>query len=158
MAVATADVEKLAEEYEAEKPGRRLDPLHEKIVLVTCALLSLYAIYWVFNPVPAQRYRTSFLLVALAMTFLTFRGWGKAEDVDGEKPVERPGFTDWLLALGSVVALGYTLVTFEEFVRLVIPELRRRGLFRKEYSGATLREHLGLARPAVGAWRAPALR
>jgi TRAP transporter 4TM/12TM fusion protein len=117
MAVATTDVERLAEEYEAEKPGRRLDPLHEKIVLVTCALLSCYAIYWVLNPVPAQRYRTSFLLVALAMTFLTFRGWGKAEEVDGEKAAERPGITDWVLALGSVVALGYTLVTFDEFVR-----------------------------------------
>ena len=38
--------------------------------------------------------------------------------------------------------------------RLVIPELRRRGLFRADYTGTTLRDHLGLARPAVGAWRA----
>jgi N-acetyl-S-(2-succino)cysteine monooxygenase len=29
----------------------------------------------------------------------------------------------------------------------VIPELRRRGLFRHEYEGATLREHYGLERP-----------
>jgi FMN-dependent oxidoreductase (nitrilotriacetate monooxygenase family) len=36
----------------------------------------------------------------------------------------------------------------EEFVRDVIPELQRRGLFRTEYQGTTLREHLGLARPA----------
>lgn len=35
----------------------------------------------------------------------------------------------------------------EDFVRLVIPELQRRGLFRREYSGRTLREHLGLPRP-----------
>ena len=109
------DVEKLAEEYEAEKPGRRLDPIHEKIVQVACAGLSCYAIYWVLNPVPAQRYRTSFLLVALALTFLVYRGWGK-RDEDDDKP-ERPGITDWLLALASVVALGYTLVTFDEFVR-----------------------------------------
>jgi len=31
---------------------------------------------------------------------------------------------------------------FEEFCRLVVPELQRRGLFRKEYAGATLRENL----------------
>jgi FMN-dependent oxidoreductase (nitrilotriacetate monooxygenase family) len=37
---------------------------------------------------------------------------------------------------------------FEDFVRLVIPELQRRGLFRKEYSGRSLRENLGLRRPA----------
>ncbi|MCA3313073.1 MAG: LLM class flavin-dependent oxidoreductase [Roseomonas sp.] len=35
----------------------------------------------------------------------------------------------------------------EDFVRLVVPELQRRGIFRKEYAGTTLREHLGLPRP-----------
>ncbi|RSM44649.1 LLM class flavin-dependent oxidoreductase [Amycolatopsis balhimycina DSM 5908] len=35
----------------------------------------------------------------------------------------------------------------DDFVDLVVPELRRRGLFRTEYSGSTLREHYGLARP-----------
>ncbi|OTG84188.1 nitrilotriacetate monooxygenase [Acinetobacter sp. ANC 4558] len=34
-----------------------------------------------------------------------------------------------------------------DFVELVIPELQRRGLFRTEYEGQTLRENLGLARP-----------
>lgn len=37
--------------------------------------------------------------------------------------------------------------TFRDVVELLIPELRRRGLFRTEYEGATLRENLGLARP-----------
>ena len=36
----------------------------------------------------------------------------------------------------------------DDFIELVLPELRRRGLFRREYAGSTLREHLGLARPA----------
>ena len=35
-----------------------------------------------------------------------------------------------------------------DFVTLVIPELQRRGLFRTEYQGRTLRENLGLVRPA----------
>jgi len=34
-----------------------------------------------------------------------------------------------------------------DFVDLVIPELQRRGLFRTEYEGMTLRENLGLPRP-----------
>ncbi|WP_375387152.1 LLM class flavin-dependent oxidoreductase [uncultured Amnibacterium sp.] len=38
--------------------------------------------------------------------------------------------------------------TLDAFADLVIPELQRRGLFRTEYEGTTLREHLGLARPA----------
>ncbi|WP_026363268.1 LLM class flavin-dependent oxidoreductase [Methylopila sp. M107] len=35
----------------------------------------------------------------------------------------------------------------DDFVELVVPELRRRGLFRTEYEGATLRENLGLPFP-----------
>lgn len=35
-----------------------------------------------------------------------------------------------------------------DFVELVIPELQKRGIFRTEYEGSTLREHLGLAKPA----------
>ncbi|GAV34820.1 nitrilotriacetate monooxygenase component A [Roseomonas sp. TAS13] len=35
----------------------------------------------------------------------------------------------------------------EDFVHLVVPELQRRGLFRVEYEGRTLREHLGFRRP-----------
>jgi alkanesulfonate monooxygenase SsuD/methylene tetrahydromethanopterin reductase-like flavin-dependent oxidoreductase (luciferase family) len=38
--------------------------------------------------------------------------------------------------------------SLDEFVDLVIPELQRRGLFRTEYTGSTLREHLNLPRPA----------
>lgn len=36
----------------------------------------------------------------------------------------------------------------EDFIEQVVPELQRRGLFRTEYQGSSLREHLGLARPA----------
>ena len=35
----------------------------------------------------------------------------------------------------------------DAFVELAVPELQRRGIFRREYAGATLREHLGLPRP-----------
>lgn len=35
----------------------------------------------------------------------------------------------------------------EDFIDLVIPELQRRGIFRKQYEGRTLRENLGLSRP-----------
>jgi hypothetical protein len=35
----------------------------------------------------------------------------------------------------------------EQFVDHVVPILRDRGLFRREYSAQTLREHYGLPRP-----------
>jgi FMN-dependent oxidoreductase (nitrilotriacetate monooxygenase family) len=39
---------------------------------------------------------------------------------------------------------------FDDFVDQVVPILQRRGLFRLEYAGVTLRDHLGLTRPAPG--------
>ena len=36
---------------------------------------------------------------------------------------------------------------FNDFVDLVIPELQKRGIFRTEYEGTTLRANLGLPVP-----------
>ena len=54
---------------------------------------------------------------------------------------------------GFVVAATHVPGAYAEFVRWVVPELQRRGLYHLEYEGATLRENLGLWRPAVGGWR-----
>lgn len=51
---------------------------------------------------------------------------------------------------GFVLSATHMPGAYEDFVRLVVPELQRRGMFRKEYEGDTLRENLGLARPAIG--------
>jgi FMN-dependent oxidoreductase (nitrilotriacetate monooxygenase family) len=48
---------------------------------------------------------------------------------------------------GFVLAATHLPGAFEEFVRMVVPVLQQRGLFRREYTGTTLREHLGIARP-----------
>ncbi|OCW85152.1 dibenzothiophene desulfurization enzyme [Nocardia farcinica] len=45
---------------------------------------------------------------------------------------------------GFIVSSAQTPGTFNDFVDYVVPELQRRGLFRTEYEGTTLREHLGL--------------
>lgn len=57
---------------------------------------------------------------------------------------------EWFLnnaADGFNIMPPYLPGGLEDFVDLVIPELQRRGLFRTEYEGHTLREHLGLPRP-----------
>jgi hypothetical protein len=36
---------------------------------------------------------------------------------------------------------------YDDVVRLLVPELQRRGLFQKDYAGPTLRANLGLAIP-----------
>jgi N-acetyl-S-(2-succino)cysteine monooxygenase len=50
---------------------------------------------------------------------------------------------------GFMIRAPYLPDSLEKFVRMVIPELQRRGLFRKDYAGSTLRDHLGLARAEV---------
>ncbi len=54
---------------------------------------------------------------------------------------------------GFVVGPTYLHGTFEAFVQLVMPDSQCRGVYRKEYTGTTLRDHRGLARPEVGAWQ-----
>ncbi|MER9302773.1 LLM class flavin-dependent oxidoreductase [Mesorhizobium sp. M0293] len=46
---------------------------------------------------------------------------------------------------GFNIRMPAQLSALDDFVDLVLPELRRRGLFRESYRGATLRSHLGLA-------------
>lgn len=44
--------------------------------------------------------------------------------------------------------------SLQDFIDLVVPELQRRGLYRTGYTGTTLRENLGLQRPAWPSARA----
>jgi len=56
----------------------------------------------------------------------------------------------WLVERGSD---GFNIMFpwlpggLDDFVDRVVPELQRRNLFRREYAGTTLRDHLGLQRP-----------
>jgi alkanesulfonate monooxygenase SsuD/methylene tetrahydromethanopterin reductase-like flavin-dependent oxidoreductase (luciferase family) len=45
---------------------------------------------------------------------------------------------------GFMISAACSPKAFEEFVERVVPELQSRKLFRDEYEGSTLREHLGL--------------
>jgi alkanesulfonate monooxygenase len=56
----------------------------------------------------------------------------------------------WLVERGSDgfnVMFPFLPEGLDDFVDLVVPELQRRGIFRSDYEGATLRENLGLPRP-----------
>ena len=54
---------------------------------------------------------------------------------------------------GFVLAATHVPGSHEDFVRLVVPELQRRGLHQTEYRGATLRENLGLGNAVRGDWQ-----
>ncbi|KAK5194762.1 hypothetical protein LTR99_003264 [Exophiala xenobiotica] len=48
---------------------------------------------------------------------------------------------------GFTVVLPFVPQGLDDVTQRLVPELQRRGLFRTEYEGSTLREHLGLPRP-----------
>lgn len=57
----------------------------------------------------------------------------------------------WLVEDGSDgfnIMFPYLPAGLDDFVDRVVPELQRRGIFRREYEGRTLRENLGLPRPS----------
>lgn len=59
------------------------------------------------------------------------------------------GLQEWFesKAADGFVVVGGTPTAFTEFVEQVVPILQARGLYRRDYSGSTLREHLGLPEP-----------
>jgi alkanesulfonate monooxygenase len=66
---------------------------------------------------------------------------------------------EWLVTQASDgfnVMFPYLPEGLNDFVDKVVPELQRRGIFRTRYEGRTLREHLGLPRPANRFFAAPA--
>jgi FMN-dependent oxidoreductase (nitrilotriacetate monooxygenase family) len=65
------------------------------------------------------------------------------------------GLEEWFSSRacdGFVLAATHMPGAYEDFARLVVPELQRRGLFHRDYAGTTLRENLGLPRPGRGEW------
>ncbi|MFQ6029770.1 MAG: LLM class flavin-dependent oxidoreductase [Dehalococcoidia bacterium] len=86
--------------------------------------------------------------------FLEFSGRGTLRELPlfvGTPPQVADRMAKWFTAEacdGFVLAATHMPGAYEDFVKLVVPELQRRGLFREEYSGTTLRENLGLPWPA----------
>ncbi|MFL5061400.1 MAG: LLM class flavin-dependent oxidoreductase [Xanthobacteraceae bacterium] len=89
--------------------------------------------------------------------FIHFSGRGRVHDplVGGPQEIA-DRLEQWFVERacdGFVVSATHVPGAYEDFVCFVVPELQRRGLFRKDYAGKTLRQNLGLPVPQVGAWR-----
>jgi TRAP-type uncharacterized transport system fused permease subunit len=112
-----------AAEFEAERPARELSGLPKLVVSAAAVAVSLYALYWVVAPQPAQPYRTSFLAVTLAMTLLAYRPLARGRAATDEEPEaggDNPGPLDWALAALALVVLLYPLLVFDDFARRVV--------------------------------------
>jgi alkanesulfonate monooxygenase SsuD/methylene tetrahydromethanopterin reductase-like flavin-dependent oxidoreductase (luciferase family) len=89
--------------------------------------------------------------------FIHFSGRGRVHDpiIGGPKEVA-DRLEQWFVGRacdGFVVSATHVPGAYEDFVRFIVPELQRRGLFRKEFAGKTLRENLGVPIPQAAAWR-----
>jgi len=76
-------------------------------------------------------------------------GWGGLAFVGTASSIADE-MQEWLETEGSDgfnILFSFLPEGLDDFVDKVIPELQRRGIFRREYEGATLRENLGLKRP-----------
>ncbi|HEY4920036.1 MAG TPA: LLM class flavin-dependent oxidoreductase [Xanthobacteraceae bacterium] len=92
-----------------------------------------------------------------ARDFIRISGRGRVHHpiVGGPKEVADQ-LEQWFAAPacdGFVLSATHVPGAYEDFVRHVVPELQRRGLYRKEFAGTTLRENLGLPPPTIGAWK-----
>jgi TRAP transporter 4TM/12TM fusion protein len=110
----------LLAEYEAEKPARHLSGVPLRIVQGIGVLLSLYALWWVFNPMPAQLYLPSFLMIGLSLTFLVYRGWGRPQRARAANAPDNPNVLDWLLAAVTVVPFAYIVADWDSFFRRAV--------------------------------------
>jgi FMN-dependent oxidoreductase (nitrilotriacetate monooxygenase family) len=89
-------------------------------------------------------------VVTLRRLFIAFNRGSWFREIVGSPQTVADMIEQWFnerAADGFMIFPPYVPGGAEAFFKLVVPELQRRGLFRTEYEGRTLREHFGLPRP-----------
>jgi TRAP transporter 4TM/12TM fusion protein len=108
--------------YESERPARQLSGWPALIMKGGGALLTLMALYWVFNPITRQAYLALFLMGVLSLTFLAYRGWGRTQQMKDSGRSDNPNLLDWGLSITAVLAASYIVLDWNQyFRRSVIP-------------------------------------
>jgi alkanesulfonate monooxygenase SsuD/methylene tetrahydromethanopterin reductase-like flavin-dependent oxidoreductase (luciferase family) len=88
--------------------------------------------------------------VTIRQLYELFSGARSSHLIVGDPVQVADRLQDWFENRGGdgfIVQPSYLPGGLDDFVELVVPELQRRGIFRTEYEGKTMRENLGLARP-----------
>ena len=114
------DEEALIAEFESEKPARKLSGTPLVVVQTIGVGLSLFGLYWVFNPMATQFYLPAFLMIGLSLTFLTYRGWKRTSSTKETGMGDNPHLLDWLLAAVAVVPFAYIISDWDAFFRRAI--------------------------------------
>jgi TRAP transporter 4TM/12TM fusion protein len=107
-AVADQRTDQLIEAFEPEAPTRQLSGTLGVLATLLAVGLAAYALYWVVAIIQPQIYRTTFLLLALVLSFLLF------PTVAGRGV--RPSVFDWTLIVATIGGLVWPLVDFDQFI------------------------------------------
>lgn len=114
------DEDALIAEFEAEKPARHLSGIPAQIVKILGVALSVFGLYWVFNPMATQFYLPAFLMLGLSLTFLVYRGGGRSGKAKEAGKADNPNILDWVLAVVAVVPFVYIISDWDAFFRRAI--------------------------------------
>ena len=102
-----ADADQLIDKFETEAQARVLPGRLGILATILAIGLSAYALYWVVGIVQPQVYRVSFLMLALALTFLVYPATRKSRSVN---------WIDWTFISLTVASLAWPLWDFDRFV------------------------------------------
>jgi TRAP-type uncharacterized transport system fused permease subunit len=101
-----------------EGPRRRLEGFTGWLAAGLAVAMSLLFIYWAWATVTAQMLRLVFLLFSLVLSFLLYPATRKGR-------LQGVPWFDWLLIGLSLIAIGYPMWDFEEFIyRAALPNLK----------------------------------
>jgi TRAP transporter 4TM/12TM fusion protein len=92
----------ILDELEPESATRTLRGVPREVARALAIGIALYGLYWVLAVVDAHVYRTSFLLLALAATFLLYPARRAARG-------DPPSWIDWALVATVLIALGWPI-------------------------------------------------
>ena len=136
--------------------GLGIDYPHARSVLHACVPETLDRFYQEVGRGGRDGRASLSLIASTPRDFVKFshRARPNKPFVGGPKEVA-DGLEQWFtepVADGFVLAATHVPGTYMDFVRYVVPELQRRGLYHRDYAGTTLRENLGLPIPRA-TWR-----
>jgi TRAP transporter 4TM/12TM fusion protein len=100
-----ARVSAIIEEFESESATRKLAGFWAKVTGTLAVALSFYALFWTQYSITTQAYRASFLMLVLVLSFLLYPGFKRDKG--------KVTWYDILLAVLSLVSLGFLMITFK---------------------------------------------
>ena len=118
--LSDADAERLAAEFDEERPGRRLSRRVDLGVNLWCFLVALFVLKQVFFPLTqgSQYYLVIFLAVTLPLAFVCYRFRATQHDpvemLNATERNDNPGIADWALAAVTLVVGLYPILPIPE--------------------------------------------